>query len=79
MWSEILQDSPDRSAFLRYLEFGVDVKEFFTEFKGSFQGRVYSSPLSPRALFPNNRSCQAFSEFISNTILERVANASLSV
>ena len=79
MWSEILQDSPDRSAFLRYLEFGVDVKEFFTEFKGSFQGRVYSSPLPPRALFPNNRSCQAFSEFISNTILERVANGSLSV
>ena len=79
MWSEILQDSPDRSAFLRYLEFSVDVKEFFTEFKGSFQGRVYSSPLPPRALFPNNRSCQAFSEFISNTILERVANGSLSV
>ena len=79
MWSEILQDSPDRSAFLRYLEFGVDVKEFFTEFKGSFHGRVYSSPLPPRALFPSNRSCQAFSEFISNTILERVANGSLSV
>ena len=79
MWSEILQDSPDRSAFLRYLEFGVDVKEFFTELKGSFQGRVYSSPLPPRALFLNNRSCQAFSEFISNTILERVANGSLSV
>lgn len=79
MWSEILQDSPNRSAFLRYLEFGVDVKEFFTEFKGTFQGRVYSSPLPPRALFPNNRSCQAFSEFISNTILERVVNGSLSV
>ena len=79
MWSEILQDSPNRSAFLRYLEFGVDVKEFFAEFKGTFQGRVYSSPLPPRALFPNNRSCQAFSEFISNTILERVVNGSLSV
>ena len=79
MWSEILQDSPNRSAFLRYLEFGIDVKEFFTEFRGTFQGRVYSSPLPPRALFPNNSSCQAFSEFISNTIFDRVANGSLSV
>ena len=79
LWSEILHDFPNRSTFLRYLKFGVDVKQFFIKFKGTFQGQVYSSPLPPRPLFPNNRSCQAFSEFISNTILERVANGSLSV
>lgn len=79
MWSEILHDFPNRPTFLRYLEFGVDVNEFFIKFEGTFQGQVYSSPLSPRAFFPNNRSCLAFSEFISNTILERVANGSLSV
>ena len=79
MWSTILHDSPNRSAFLRYLEIGVDVKEFFVDFKGSFQGRIYYSPSPPCAYFPNSKSCQAFFEFISETILERVANGSLSV
>ena len=79
MWSTILHNSPNRSAFLRYLGFGVDVKEFFVEFKGSFQGRIYHSPSPPCAYFPNSKSCQAFSEFIPETILERVANGSLSV
>ena len=54
-------------------------KSFFIKFEGTFQGQVYSSPFPTRALFPNNRRCQAFSEFISNTILDRVANGSLSV
>ena len=79
MWPEILYDFPNRSTLLRYLEFGVDVKEFFIKFEGTFQGQVYSSPSPPRALFPNNRRCQAFPELISNTILDRVANGSLSV
>ena len=79
MWSEILYDFPNRSTLLRYLEFGVDVQEFFIKFEDTFQGQVYSSPFPPRALFPNSRRCQAFSEFISNTILDRVANGSLSV
>ena len=77
MWSDILRDFPNRPTFLRYLEFGVDVKEFFITFESTFQGQVYSSSLPPRAFSPNNRSCQAFSESIS--ILERIANGSLSV
>ena len=79
MWSRILHDSPVRSTFLRFLEFGVDATEFFVKFEGSFQGQVYSGSSPPRAFFPNSKSCRAFSEFISKTILERVANGSLSV
>lgn len=79
MWSRILHDSPVRSTFLRFLEFGVDATEFFVKFEGSFQGQVYSGSSPPCAFFPNSKSCQAFSEFISKTILERVANGSLSV
>ena len=79
MWSRILHDSPVRSTFLRFLEFGVDATEFFVTFEGSFQGQVYSGSSPPRAFFPNSKSCRAFSEFISKTILERVANGSLSV
>ena len=47
MWPEILHDFPNRSAILRYLEFGVNVKEFFFKFEGPFQGLVYSSSLPP--------------------------------
>ena len=79
MWSRILHHSPVRSTFLRFLEFGVDATEFFVKFEGSFQGQVYSGSSPPRAFFPNSQSCQAFSGFISKTILERVANGSLSV
>ena len=68
MWSEILHDFPNRSTLHRYLEFGVDIKKFFIKFEGTFQGQVYSSPLPPHALFPNKRSCQAFSELISNNL-----------
>ena len=64
----------------------MDATEFFVKFEGSFQGQVYSGssprppPLPPpRAFFPNSKSCPAFSEFISKTILERMANGSLSV
>ena len=58
----------------------MDATEFFVKFEGSFQGQVYSgSSPPPRAFFPNSKSCRAFSEFISKTILERVANGSLSV
>ena len=81
MWSRILHDSPVRSTFLRFLKFGLDATEFFIKFEGSFQGQVYSgsSPPPPHAFFPNSKSCRAFSEFISKTILERMANGSLSV
>ena len=79
MWSKILHDFPNPATFLRHLEFGVDVKEIFIRFEGTFQGQVYSSPSPPRAHSPNSRSCQASSKFITETILERVANGSLSV
>ena len=60
MWSTILHDSPNRSAFLRYLEFGVDVKEFFVEFKGSFQGRIYHSLHPPVPIFQTVKVVKPF-------------------
>jgi hypothetical protein len=63
----------------RWINEGVDVHEFFTSFKGTFQGKQYNSDLPPEALFPNAKSCTAFSEFISNTIIERVSNGSLAI
>lgn len=78
-WEEILQAQPKRDEILSYLKFGVDVHEFFLPFKGDFQGRYYDSPLPPSAIFPNNKSCSGFEDFISETILECLANGSLSI
>ena len=53
-------------------------------FKLKFNPNPSSSKPSPtppplRAFFPNSKSCQAFSEFISKSILEWEANGSLTV
>ena len=48
-------------------------------FNGNFQGQRYDSDLPPRAVFPNSKSCANFSDFISETILGRVRNGSLTV
>ena len=84
MWSRILHDSPVHSTFLCYL-FSWDLVWMQENF--SFHLRVHFKvkfiaaphPLPPRAFFPNSKTCQAFSEFISKTILDQVANGSLSV
>ena len=78
-WEEILQGQPKRDEIFSYLKFGVDVREFFLPFKGDFQGTYYDLPLPPSARFPNNKSCSGFEDFISDTILERLANGSLSI
>lgn len=78
-WEEILEAQPKRQEILSYIEFGVDVQDFFVPFKGDFQGVLYDSPLPPSIVFPNNKTCEGFETFICDTILERLANGSLSI
>lgn len=63
----------------RYVSLGVDIQEFFSPFKGTFQGRSYYSPIPPRIVPPNARNCQDHEDFISNCIYERVRSGSLLV
>ena len=78
-WEEILAQHPKQDEILSYIKYKVNVKDFFTRFRGDFQGTFYDSPCPPRAEFSNNKSCLGFEDFISSTILERVKNGSLSV
>ena len=43
----------------------------------SFADQFHDEPSPPKKIFPNSHSSDAFEEFITNTILERVANGSL--
>ena len=64
---------------MSYITDGVKIFQFFTPFKGSFQGKDYCSDTPPRAAFPNSSSCGPFSDFISKTIVDRVRNGSLHI
>lgn len=78
-WRTILLNYSKADEIFRYVSLGVDIQEFFTPFKGTFQGRSYDSPIPPRIVFPNARNCQDHEGFISNCIFERVRNGSLLV
>ena len=78
-WEPVLQDYLKRSEIYNFLSEGVNVKQFFVPFQGTFQGRHFSSSDPPSMAFPNSPSCERFKDFISRTILERVSNGSLLV
>ena len=54
-------------------------QNFSLNLRVHFKVKSIAAHHPPHAFFPNSKSCRAFSEFISKTILERVANGSLSV
>ena len=78
-WEGVLTGQEKRAEILSYLRDGVDVNSFFAPYKGDFQGKFYDSPIPPSACFPNSKSCEEFTDFISSTISQRLANGSISV
>ncbi|KAK3735012.1 hypothetical protein QZH41_010670, partial [Actinostola sp. cb2023] len=80
LWQQIMPGGrPKSDEILKYLELGVDVTDFFTPFKGIFQGKFYDHPTPPQAWFPNSKSCIPFDNFVTETILSRVSTGSLLV
>ena len=51
----------------------------FNHFKEFFVQQFYESNFPPRKIFPNSKSCASFEGFITDTIMERVRNGSLTV
>lgn len=62
---------------LSFVVNGVDAWSFISHFKGKFGKETYDSPSPPQRAFLNNKTCAGFETFITETILERVANGSL--
>ncbi|VDI58269.1 Hypothetical predicted protein [Mytilus galloprovincialis] len=60
---------------LDWIEHGVDIRPLFKHFKG----RCYDSSLPQHAYFQNSASCKGFEKFLCDTLLERIANGSLTV
>lgn len=55
----------------------VNAWDLLVPFQGEFDGKVYDSQFPSRREFQNNRSCEGFETFITETILERVWNGLL--
>ena len=78
-WDRISQGYHKKKEILRYIANGVSIHNFFTPFQGDFKGQHYNSELPPRIELANNKSCAAFEQFITDTILERIRNDSISI
>ncbi|KAK3698822.1 hypothetical protein QZH41_004952 [Actinostola sp. cb2023] len=80
-WEELVARAPYDDAYevLDWVKNKVSVVKFFRHFRGSFQGRQFDSDIPPPTLLKNNKSCEGFTQFIDNTLLERVLNGSISV
>ena len=64
---------------LEWIKQGVTVEHFFRHFRGSYKGKNYDSARPPTRIFSNNPSCQQFSEFITSTLIDRLATGAISV
>ena len=73
VWEFILEDFRKKDEVLQYIREGVSIFDFIQPFKGQFKGKNYDSPLLHKMMFENNKICNEFDDFISNSTLERVA------
>ena len=79
VWESILAGHPKAEELFGYLSDGVDVRDFFVHFNGSFQGKYLDSSIPPQNFFPNAKNCAYHEDFIFSCIIDRVNNGSLLV
>ena len=77
LWTTLLQASlSDRfTEVLDWIDNFINVENFFTHFNGSYKGVNYNCNSPPARVFPNHLSCKPFAQFISDTIMDRLAYA----
>ena len=78
-WEVVLKDYSKAVEIFHYVSQGVNLQEFFVPFNGTYWGRSYNAYVPPCMSFSNSFSCNGFRDFVSQTILERVAKGSLLV
>lgn len=78
-WDLISVGYDKRDFVLAIIREGVDIFDFFTPFNSTFQGKPYRSDLPPRMCFPNSPTCRPFKDFITATVMDRIANGSVNV
>ncbi|CAC5386656.1 unnamed protein product [Mytilus coruscus] len=74
-WEKICTDKK----VLDLVKNGVNVNQFFKHFKGNFKGSHYDHNIPPGILLPNAKICEDYTQFIAETLEERLRNGSLTL
>ena len=79
-WDKLFQSSDNNfSEVLDWIHNFIHVDKFFTHHKGSYKGVNYNCERPPARIFANHPSCEAFAQFISDTLIERLASGAISL
>lgn len=76
-WQPLLAGLPHQEFFSKIITEGVDVRDFFRPFKGSFRDTEYDVPIPPQTYLPNAKNCQQFGDFIAQEIVDGVQAGSI--
>ena len=82
-WNEVLNkgvvDEDIQFRISRWLTQGVDVKEFFSHFKGNFKGLSYDSDEPSSIFLENSISCRDHKEFVDQILYEKIRIGAIRV
>ncbi|CAH3117867.1 unnamed protein product [Porites lobata] len=79
-WNKLFQSSDNNfSEVLDWIHNFIHVDKFFTHYKGSYKGVNYNCDRPPARIFANHPSCKAFAQFITDTLIERLASGAISL
>ena len=79
-WDKLFQSSDNNfSEFLDWIHNYVRVDKFFAHYKGSYKRFNYKCDRPPARIFAHHLSCKAFAQFISDTLIERLASGAISL
>ncbi|XP_052697482.1 uncharacterized protein LOC128175700 [Crassostrea angulata] len=82
-WNEVLKkgvvDEDVQFRISRWLTQGVDVKEFFSHFKGNFKGLSYDSDEPSSIFLESSISCRDHKEFVGQILYEKIRIGAIRV
>ena len=79
LWKDILEGYDQAENVLEWIGKGVNIREFMRPFRGSFMGVNYDSTDPPSRAFKNHHSCKQFSQFVTETLLQRIETGAIRV
>ena len=79
-WDKLFQSFGNTfSKVLDWIHNFVHIDKLFTHYEGSYKGVNYNCDKPPACIFANHPSCKAFAQFISVTLVERLASGAISL
>ena len=76
-WNFIFEQNSTSQEIRDWVGKGVDLRQYIRPFRGSFRGIEYNHDFPPQRIFNNSAKCIPFTDFINNTIMERLCNGSI--